>query len=168
MDIRVGVVTILFTLSLFAAWILFKFLQSTASITKKEYQMGGAAAGFLIIYGALYYSYSGLAKSALDDSKQQLAVCQAALKTSADNDAEVGIKGVVDPALRDAQIVFATKIFPLPDDGTFRFSVRKKDLTSNNPPAIYIINEQEHNYLQLDQDEDFSNIRITLPKKGAQ
>src|ERR1035438_6548706 len=101
MDVSVGVVTILFTLSLFAAWILFKFLQSTASITKKEYQMGGAAAGFLIIYGALYYSYSGLAKSALDDSKQQLAVCQAALKTSGENDAEVGIKGVVDPALRD-------------------------------------------------------------------
>src|ERR1039458_3589843 len=168
MDLNIGVVTILFTLSLLAAWILFKFLQSTAAITKKEYQMGGAAAGFLIIYGALYYSYSGLAKSALDDSKQQLAVCQAALKTSGENDAEVGIKGVVDPALRDAQIVFATKIFPLPDDGTFRFSVRKKDLTSNNPPAIYIINEQEQNYLQLDQDEDFSNIKITLPKKGAQ
>jgi len=56
MDISVGVVTILFTLSLFAAWILFKFLQSTASITKKEYRMGGAAAGFLIIYGGLYYS----------------------------------------------------------------------------------------------------------------
>ena len=168
MDLNIGVVTILFTLSLLAAWILFKFLQSTAAITKKEYQMGGAAAGFLIIYGALYYSYSGLAKSALDDSKHQLAVCQAALKTSADNDEEVGIKGVVDPALKNAQIVFAIRIFPLPDDGTFRFSARRSDLKSNNPPAIYIINEQEHNYLQLDQNEDFGNIRISLPKKGAQ
>jgi len=168
MDVSVGVVTILFTLSLLAAWILFKFLQSTASITKKEYQMGGAAAGFLIIYGALYYSYSGLAKSALDDSKHQLAVCQAALKTSADNDQEVAIKGVVDPALRNAQIVFATRIFPLPDDGTFRFSARRSDIKSDNPAAIYIIDEQEHNYLQLDQDQDFGNIRITLPKKGAQ
>ena len=168
MDVSVVVVTILFTLSLFAAWILFKFLQSTASITKKEYQMGGAAAGFLIIYGALYYSYSGLAKSALDDSKRQLAVCQAALKTSADNDAEIAIKGVVDPALRNAQIVFATRIFPLPDDGTFRFSARRSDIKSDNPAAIYIIDEQEHNYLQLDQDQDFGNIRITLPKKGAQ
>jgi len=168
MDVSVVVVTILFTLSLFAAWILFKFLQSTASITKKEYQMGGAAAGFLIIYGALYYSYSGLAKSALDDSKRQLAVCQAALKTSADNDAEIAIKGVVDPALRNAQIVFATRIFPLPDDGTFRFSARRSDIKSDNPAAIYIIDEQQHNYLQLDQDEDFGNIRITLPKKGAQ
>ena len=168
MDVTVGVVTILFTLSLLAAWILFKFLQSTASITKKEYQMGGAAAGFLIIYGALYYSYSGLAKSALDDSKRQLAVCQAALKTSGANDEEVAIKGVVDPPLRNAQIVFATRIFPLPDDGTFRFSARRSDIKSDNPAAIYIINEQEHNYLQLDQNEDFGNIRITLPKKGGQ
>jgi hypothetical protein len=168
MDVSVGVVTVLFTLSLFAAWILFKFLQSTASITKKEYQMGGAAAGFLIIYGALYYSYSELAKSALDDSKHQLAGCQAALKTSQDNDKEVALKGVVDPALKDAQIVYATRILPLPDDGTFRFSARLSDLKSDNPPAIYIIDEQEHNYLQLDQDEDFGNIKITLPKKGAQ
>jgi len=168
MDVSVGVVTILFTLSLLAAWILFKFLQSTAAITKKEYQMGGAAAGFLIIYGALYYSYSGLAKSALDDSKRQLAVCQATLKTTLDNDEEVAIKGVVDPALRNAQIVFATRIFPLPDDGTFRFSARRSDIKSDNPAAIYIIDEQEHNYLQLDQDEDLGNIRITLPKKGAQ
>src|ERR1035438_3545773 len=98
-DVSVGVVTILFTLSLFAAWILFKFLQSTATITKKEYQMGGAAAGFLIIYGALYYSYSGLAKSALDDSKHQIAVCDASLKTSGENDAEGGTKGFADPAV---------------------------------------------------------------------
>src|ERR1035438_3598353 len=109
MNVPVGVVTILFTLSLLAAWILFKFLQSTASITKKEYQMGGAAAGFLIIYGALYYSYSQLAKSALDDSKQQLAVCQAALKTSAANDEEGGIKGVVDPALKNAPLFIVTR-----------------------------------------------------------
>ena len=168
MDAGVGVVTVLFVLSLLAAWILFKFLQSTAAITKKEYQMGGAAAGFLIIYGALYYSYSGLAKSALDDSKRQLAACQVALKTSGDNNVEVPIKGVVDPPLRNAQIVFATRIFPLPDDGTFRFSARQSDIKSNNPAAIYIINEQEHNYLQLDQDEDFRNIRITLPKRSAQ
>ena len=130
--------------------------------------MGGAAAGFLIIYGALFYSYSGLAKSALDDSKHQLAVCQAALKTSKDNDVEVALKGIVDPPLRNAQIVLATRIFPLPDDGTFRFSARRSDIKSDNPAAIYIINEQEHNYLQLDQDEDFGNIRITLPKRGAQ
>jgi hypothetical protein len=168
MDVSIGIVTVLFTLSLLAAWILFKFLQSTAAITKKEYQVGGAAAGFLIIYGALYYSYSGLAKSALDDSQRQLAVCQAALKTSRDNDAEVSIKGIVEPPLRDAQIVFATRILPLPDDGSFRFSARRSDVKSNNPPAIYTINEQEHYYLQLDPDEDVGNIRIALPRKGAQ
>src|ERR1035438_5802924 len=140
MNVPVGVVTILFTLSLLAAWILFKFLQSTASITKKEYQMGGAAAGFLIIYGALYYSYSQLAKSALDDSKQQLAVCQAALKSSAPNEQEVGIKGVVDPALKNAQIVYAIRILPLPDDGTFRFSARLSDLKSNDNASSEIMN----------------------------
>jgi len=168
MNVTVGVVTILFTLSLLAAWILFKYLQSTAVITRKEYQVGGAAAGFLIFYGALYYSYSGLAKSALDDSKRQLSVCQAALNASGEANKVVGIKGIVDPPLKNASLFFATRIFPLPDDGTFRFSARQSDLKSSDPPAIYIINEQEHNFLQLDPDEDFTNIKITRPKRGAQ
>jgi hypothetical protein len=43
------VITALFTMSLLAAWVLFKILQSTASVSKPEYQLGGAAAGFVVI-----------------------------------------------------------------------------------------------------------------------
>jgi hypothetical protein len=43
------VVVALFACSLAAAVVLFKILQSTAVIQKKEYQVGGAAAGFLLI-----------------------------------------------------------------------------------------------------------------------
>jgi len=70
------VVTILFTLSLLPPGFCSNFCKAPRGITKKEYQMGGAAAGFLIIYGALHASYSSLAKSALDDSRHQLAVCR--------------------------------------------------------------------------------------------
>ncbi len=164
MDVSVGVVTILFTLSLIAAWILFKFLQSTAAITKKEYQMGGAAAGFLIIYGALYSSYTHLATLARDQSKNDLATCVANLQKTGESDAEVGIKGVVDPPPKDAWVVFATKTVSLPDDGTFRFSARQKDVKSMDPPVIYIITEQKHNQRQLDPGDDLSNVKISLPK----
>jgi hypothetical protein len=43
------VIAALCGLSLLAAFVLFKFLQSTASISKPEYQLGGAAAGFVVI-----------------------------------------------------------------------------------------------------------------------
>ncbi|MBZ5726419.1 MAG: hypothetical protein LAP87_15640 [Acidobacteriia bacterium] len=168
MDVSVGVVTILFTLSLVAAWILFKFLQSTATITKKEYQMGGAAAGFLIIYGALYSSYTHLATVARDQSKNDLAVCVTNLQKSKDENSDVSIKGAVDPPPRNAWVVFATKTVSLPNDGTFRFSARRKDVKSDDPPDIYVITEQEQSHQQLDPGDDLSNVKITLPKKGGQ
>jgi hypothetical protein len=54
------VVTVIFILSLAGAFILFKFLKSFALIKKVGYQAGGAIAGFLLIYGALYYSFDNL------------------------------------------------------------------------------------------------------------
>ena len=54
------VVTVIFILSLVGAFILFKFLKSFALIKKAGHQAGGAIAGFLLIYGALYYSFDNL------------------------------------------------------------------------------------------------------------
>jgi hypothetical protein len=136
MNLSIGVVTILFTLSLVAAWILFKFLQSTASINRKEYQMGGAEAGFLIIYGVLNYSYTSIAKISADDTNRQLQACLA-------TEEEVPVKGTVDPALADAEVVYATKTISLADNGVFYFSARKKDIKSSDPPTIYVTTEQK-------------------------
>jgi len=51
------VVASIFLLSLVGAIILFKFLKSTAFIKSPKYRAGGALAGFLLIYGSLYYSF---------------------------------------------------------------------------------------------------------------
>ena len=163
MDVSIGAVAILFTLSLGAAFILFRFLQSTAGINKKEYQMGGAAAGFLIIYGMLHYSYSSIAKSAADTAKQQLSACQADLNNE---EAEVAVKGTVVPAIPDAEVVYATKTVSLGEDGIFHFSARKRDLKSSDPPAIYVTTEKNHVHLQLDPDEDLGDLKIPAPKEG--
>lgn len=58
----VFILTLIFSLSLIAAIVLFKVLKSTAIIKKAGYQAGGALAGFIIIYSTLYYSYSSLCK----------------------------------------------------------------------------------------------------------
>lgn len=53
----ITIVTIMFLMSLIGAYVLFKLLKSTAVIKRTGYQAGGALAGFLLIYGILFYSY---------------------------------------------------------------------------------------------------------------
>jgi hypothetical protein len=53
-----AVIPVLFALSLLAAVLLFKFFESTAVITTKEYKAGGAIAGFIIVFLMLFYAYS--------------------------------------------------------------------------------------------------------------
>jgi hypothetical protein len=50
-------VSVVFLMSLLGALVLFKVLKSSALIKRPGYQAGGALAGFLLIYGALYYSF---------------------------------------------------------------------------------------------------------------
>ena len=56
--------SVIFALSLVGSIVLFRFLKSSAAITKSTYQAGGAIAGFILIYGLLYMSYNSFCKSA--------------------------------------------------------------------------------------------------------
>ena len=56
-------VVVMFTLSLVAAFILFKVLKSSALIEKAGYRAGGALAGFLLVYAALYSSFQRLVQA---------------------------------------------------------------------------------------------------------
>lgn len=62
----ITIVVIIFILSLAGAYVLFKLLKSTAVIKKTGYQAGGALAGFLLIYGMLFYSYDKMAQSNIE------------------------------------------------------------------------------------------------------
>lgn len=58
------VIVVFFVSSLAGAFVLFKVLKSTALIKKVGYQAGGALAGFLLIYSALYYSFQSALETA--------------------------------------------------------------------------------------------------------
>ena len=116
------VVVALFTCSLAAAVVLFKILQSTAVIQKKEYQVGGAAAGFLLIYAALYSSYHQLQNASL-------ATCQASLLE------DVTVQGTIDPPIKDAAVVLGWDSTIADDSG--RFLVK----TKGTPHSVYVIRE---------------------------
>lgn len=57
MNINLLVIVIFFFLSLIGAYVLFKFLESSAIIKNKKYQAGGAIAG---IYSYFWHSLRSL------------------------------------------------------------------------------------------------------------
>jgi len=152
---------VLFAASLVAAFVLFKLLQSTAAITKKEYQVGGAAAGFLVIYGALYGSYEHL-------QSLQLTSCQASLaadeKSLAADQGQMTFQGAVDPALQDATVVLTVK--QTNPDSSGRFLLQKKgvDLV-NDSVALYVITESKYFKKQIFPGDNTSNLQIDLSGK---
>lgn len=65
------VVSIIFLLSLSGAFVLFKLLKSYARIQRKGYQAGGALAGFLLIYAALYSSYDRIEQARIVEARTE-------------------------------------------------------------------------------------------------
>ena len=157
------VVAVLFILGLVAAWLLFRILQSTAAITRKDYQLGGAAAGFLIIYSALYYSYRELARIDVEGMRAEAASCATSLSAA---ERELPIGGTVSPVLKNATVVLAVKTITLPDDGRFRLPAKGIDL-KRDAVSIYVIGENQHGYYQLFPDDDPSRLKITLAQTVA-
>ena len=147
---NLSVVATLFTCSLVAAFVLFKILQSTAAIEKKEYQVGGAAAGFLVIYAALYGSYAQLQKA-------PLAACQAQLAL---DEHELQIQGVVAPPIKNATIVLAVRQVNVADDGRFGLQVKGVD-PSRDPLSLYVIGEKTPSYYQIFPTDNTANLKIT-------
>jgi len=152
------VVMAFFLLSLGAAWVLFKFLSSTAAITKKSYQLGGAAAGCLILYSALYASYDHLAGLQLKAYQAQLTECRTQREL---DERELQIGGVVSPAPKNATVVLAVKTITLADDGRFGLVAKGLNLTKDLP-AVYVVGETQHWYRQLFPEDDPHHLNINL------
>jgi len=155
-------------LSLGAAFVLFKFLQSTASVTKPEYQLGGAAAGFVVILGVLSFTYMKVSDKqsadALKSANQQIQDLQAKLQNAEQRlktfEAPVTYAGSVSPSLQDAYVVFAIAEAKVQQDGRFAFkthSIQPADL-----PSIYVIGPQSHTpYKQLFPEDKTTELTIS-------
>jgi hypothetical protein len=152
------VVSVLFACSLLAAFVLFKILQSSAAIQKKEYQVGGAAAGFLLIYAALYGSYAHLQNG-------QLATCTATLSTDdaklAVDETELSIQGTVDPPIEDATVVLTVKQTNPDSGGRFLLTKKGVDLVKDSV-ALYVVTETKYFKKQIFKGDDLSNLTINI------
>jgi type II secretory pathway pseudopilin PulG len=141
------VVAALFACSLAAAVVLFKILQSTAVIQKKEYQVGGAAAGFLLIYAALYGSYHQLQSASL-------AACEAGLSEDARLLEDVTVQGTIDPPVKRATVILGRDSTTSDDGG--RFLVK----TKGKPLSVYVISEGAPISHTIFPGEDLKTIKI--------
>ena len=157
-DVSVGVVTILFTLSVLGAWILFRLLKSKVWINNAQYQVGGAGAGFLLIYAALYQSYTGLAN--IGGVRAQLTGCQTSL---AAEENFVSVRGTIEPKLHYANAFVATNESQVDVHGNFSLRVRATDLKTGNSPALWIVNDQQKYFLNLDEQDLTKSLVFKIP-----
>jgi len=154
-------------LSLGAAFVLFKFLQSTASVTKPEYQLGGAAAGFVVILGVLSVTYMKVSDKqsadALKSANQQIQDLQTKLQNAEQRlrvlDADVTYDGTVSPSLQDANVVFAIAEAKIQQNGRFAFKVHA--IQPQDLPSIYVIGPQSHApYKQIFPEDKTTDLTI--------
>lgn len=141
-------VAVLFACSLVAAIVLFKVLKSTAAVRRKEYQVGGAAAGFLIIYGALFASYHQLQGGQIRQQSVQLAACQSHLLP------DITVEGAVVPPIKDATVIVGHETTALDTSGRFLVTTR------GEPQSLYIISGETHLSHTIWPGDDLTNIRI--------
>jgi hypothetical protein len=116
-----SVVAGLFTLSLVSAVVLFKFLQSTALIKNKDYQAGGAVAGFIIVYGMLHWSYTQTAgyTQTITAQKQTIDDLNGQLEKLKQFTQEVTLTGTVTPSTQDTLVQISAWEAPADISGAF-------------------------------------------------
>jgi hypothetical protein len=162
------VISVLFGLSLLAAWVLFKLLQSTASVSKPQYQLGGAAAGFVVILTLLSVTYMQVDDKNKQDTITKLtterddAIAEAAKGKAclAEQSAEVTYSGTVTPSVQDANVVLGVSEVELQQNG--KFAIKAHHVKPSDLPYIYVIGADSHApYRQVFATDDPANLTIS-------
>lgn len=156
-------VSLFFLLSLTGAYILFKFLKSSAIVKTHRYRAGGAVGGFLLIYGMLYGSYYQMA----NQIAEQLAKKQGPT-----------ITGTVTPQLEGGKVVLAVAANQPDSQGHFRLSTPFNLDLKKSGASLYLIAPQDARFadngasvylLDLPSDpHDLENMKVdvALEKQG--
>jgi hypothetical protein len=161
------VISVLFSLSLLAAWVLFKLLQSTANVTRPEYQLGGAAAGFVVILTLLSLVYMQVDSRKNQEIINSLNAQLTKARTAAEDGQaclqeqreEVTYSGVVSPAVDAAYVVLGVSAVQLQQDG--KFAIKVKHVKPSDLPYIYVIGAQSRApYRQVFATDNPSNLSI--------
>jgi hypothetical protein len=162
------VISVLFGLSLLAAWVLFSLLKSSAAVSKPEYQLGGAAAGFVVILSLLSITYIQVDDNSKQDTIDALTLQLSQAKDAAqkgtaclaDRAAVVTYSGIVSPPLQNANVVLGVSEVQLQQNG--KFALRVHNVKPSDLPYIYVIgSDSRAPYRQVFATDDPG--RLTIP-----
>lgn len=137
MNVNLLVIVILFFLSLTGAYVLFRFLESSAVINDKRYKAGGAIAGFILIYGILFGGYFKLEANKIQK-----------------------IEGTITPNQQFSKIVLAIKQTDPDMHGKFRLSANCIDLDKDDVKIYVITGNGQAISKQIFKEEDMENVKI--------
>lgn len=149
-----AVVAGIFLLSLIGAVVLFKFFRSTAIITGKTYQAGGAIAGFILLYSVLYGSYYKI-----EESEYRKIVNE--YKVLVDKMAPKPITGRITPYKRNTKVVLAVKETDPDSSGRFRLQASAVDPV-NNDVRLYVITEDKYIPYDIYTVEEMKDVEISI------
>lgn len=161
------VISVLFSLSLLAAWVLFNVLKSTATVTKPEYQLGGAAAGFTVILTLLSVFYMQVDSKQNQDTINKLTSQLADAREGAekgracltDQTTEITYAGTVYPAVDAAYVVLGISSVQLQQDG--KFAIKVRNVKPSDLPYLYVIgSDSRAPYRQVFETDDPKNLAI--------
>ena len=161
------VISVLFSMSLLAAWVLFNVLKSTATVTKPEYQLGGAAAGFVVILSLLSVFYMQVGSKENQDTINSLTSQLTDARTEAekgrtclaDQATEITYAGTVFPAVDAAYVVLGISSVQLQQDG--KFAIKVRNVKPSDLPYLYVIgSDTRAPYRQVFETDDPKNLAI--------
>ena len=163
------VVAILFLLSLSAAVILFKYLESWATVTDKRYQAGGAIAGFIIIFGILYSAYYTIEMRGYKTLEAEHEKLQDEYKKLSDKHQKLSqmsvISGNISPYQQYTKVVLAVKETDLDPTGDFQLRVRCID-PKEDDIRVHVIMPDKPVFYNIHSQEQMTNIKIHLSDKN--
>lgn len=139
------VISVLFGLSLLAAWVLFAKLKATANVTNPKYQLGGAAAGFVVVMSLLSGTYIKVDDKSKGDKIKELSTklkeaddkATAGESCLAGQSNEITYSGTVQPAIDNAYVVLSVSEGIVHPDGKFALKVPR--VKPSDQPALYVI-----------------------------
>jgi hypothetical protein len=164
------IISVLFGLSLLAAWVLFAKLKGTAVVTNPKYQLGGAAAGFVVVMSLLSGTYIKVDDKNKQDQIKELstklkeadAKATAGERCVAEQSKEITYSGTVQPAMDDAYVVLSVSEGIVHPDG--KFALKAPHIKPSDQPALYVIGANSRApYKQLLAADD-PPTNLTIPR----
>ncbi|MBI5179061.1 MAG: hypothetical protein HZA04_07350 [Nitrospinae bacterium] len=153
------VIVTFFFLSLAGAVVLFKFFKSTAMVQSKQYQAGGAIAGFIIIFILLSQAYQKIKSDTVAKLTEDLKAAQLELDKATQNLSSVSIDGTITPYQNDAKIVLAVSQTDADMQGKFKFSAKCID-PDNDDVKLYLISptQNKFKFMRIESKQAMNNI----------